>query len=91
MYMAMKQTGAPVSLDDNRGPTILGATMTVTIAALITFSARLYVRIYMIKSVGWDVSVRERMCRVVAEDVLGLYHGHSDDSGRIKTFPEGVE
>jgi hypothetical protein len=88
MYMAMKQTGAPVSLDDNRGPTILGATMTVTIAALITFGARVYVRMYMIKSVGWDVSVRERTCRVIAEDVLGLYHGRSDDSGKIETLLE---
>jgi hypothetical protein len=31
--------------------------MTVTIAALVTMIARLYVRIRMIRNVGWDVSI----------------------------------
>jgi hypothetical protein len=34
--------------------------MTVTIAALITMIARLYVRIRMIRNVGWDVSIPVR-------------------------------
>lgn len=42
--------------DENEGPTILGATLTVTIAALITTAARLYVRAKLIRNVGWDVS-----------------------------------
>jgi hypothetical protein len=42
-------------VDENQGPTILAATLTVTIAALITTVTRMYVRIGMIKNVGWDV------------------------------------
>jgi len=33
---------------------ILGATLTVTIAALLTTVARLYVRLKMIRNIGWD-------------------------------------
>jgi hypothetical protein len=40
--------------DENLGPVILGATLTVTIAALITIATRLYVRLLMIRNVGWD-------------------------------------
>ncbi|KAL6710095.1 hypothetical protein ACN47E_009886 [Coniothyrium glycines] len=40
--------------DENQGPTILGATLTVTIAALITMATRLYVRARVIRNVGWD-------------------------------------
>jgi hypothetical protein len=42
--------------NENQGPTILGATWTVTIAALLTTIARLYVRVGVIRNVGWDVS-----------------------------------
>lgn len=41
--------------DEQQGATILGATLTVTIAALITMVARLYVRVRVIRNVGWDV------------------------------------
>ena len=41
-------------LNEDQGPVILGATLTVTIAALITIATRLYVRLYMIRNVGWD-------------------------------------
>lgn len=41
---------------ENQGPTILGATLTVTILAVATTIARLYVRIRMIRNIGWDVS-----------------------------------
>lgn len=39
---------------ENGGPTILGATLTVTVFALLTLIVRLYVRIRMIKNLGWD-------------------------------------
>jgi hypothetical protein len=41
---------------ENEGPNILGATLTVTIVALLTLAVRLYVRLKMIRNVGWDVS-----------------------------------
>lgn len=48
---------APVQYPkENEGSAILGATLTVTIVALITFITRLYVRVRMIRNVGWDVS-----------------------------------
>lgn len=47
----------PYRPNENEGPTILGATLTVTIAALLAVIARLYVRIRMIRNVGWDVSI----------------------------------
>jgi hypothetical protein len=58
MHMVTQRAEAlPVRPNENQGPTILGATMTVTIAALITMIARLFVRIHMIRNIGWDVSV----------------------------------
>jgi hypothetical protein len=58
MHMITQRAEAlPVPPNENQGPTILGATMTVTIAALLTMIARLYVRIRMIRNIGWDVSV----------------------------------
>ncbi|EUC34235.1 hypothetical protein COCCADRAFT_4378 [Bipolaris zeicola 26-R-13] len=45
---------AAVRPDENQGPTILGATLSVFILAVITTIARLYVRIRMIRNVGWD-------------------------------------
>ena len=48
--------GAVMRADERQGPVILGATLTVTIAALITTVARLYVRAGVIRNVGWDVS-----------------------------------
>lgn len=40
--------------NEDQGPVILGATLTVTIAALMTMATRLYVRLHMIRNVGWD-------------------------------------
>lgn len=40
--------------DINNGPKLLAATLVVTIAALISVLARMWVRKIMIKSVGWD-------------------------------------
>ncbi|PSN70207.1 hypothetical protein BS50DRAFT_308404 [Corynespora cassiicola Philippines] len=39
---------------EDAGPLILGATLTVTGLALITMVTRLYVRLKMIRNVGWD-------------------------------------
>lgn len=39
---------------EDQGPVVLGATLTVTIAALITMATRLFVRVHMIRNVGWD-------------------------------------
>jgi hypothetical protein len=47
----------PLRPDENQGPVILGATLTVTIAALLAVIARLYVRVRMIRNIGWDVSM----------------------------------
>jgi len=44
----------PVPPNEDQGPVILGATLTVTIAALITMLTRLYVRIFMLRHTGWD-------------------------------------
>jgi hypothetical protein len=41
--------------DENRGPVILAATPIVTISALLTVLARMYVRVFMIRNVGADV------------------------------------
>ena len=44
-------TGEP---DINNGPKLLGATGTVTAAALIAVIARLWIRKFVLKFVGWD-------------------------------------
>lgn len=40
--------------DDNYGPKLVGATAVVTIFALISVILRLWVRVGIVKSVGWD-------------------------------------
>lgn len=52
--MASTTEAGPNVPNEDQGPVILGATLTVTIAALITMATRLYVRIHMIRNVGWD-------------------------------------
>lgn len=43
--------------DDNEGGTILGAVVSVTSLALIVVLTRVYVRGFMIRNLGWDVSL----------------------------------
>ncbi|KAK1623768.1 hypothetical protein BDP81DRAFT_287113, partial [Colletotrichum phormii] len=43
--------------EENEGPTVLAATITVTCVALIVVAARLWVRLGMIHSFGFDVSL----------------------------------
>jgi hypothetical protein len=68
---------APVQYPkENEGSAILGATLTVTIVALITFITRLYVRLRMIRNVGWDVSrSADRSYFLRTHIWLGLHHG----------------
>ncbi|KAI2780124.1 hypothetical protein F4815DRAFT_471263 [Daldinia loculata] len=40
--------------DENRGPQIAGAVVSTTLAALVVFCARMYVRLRMIRSIGID-------------------------------------
>ena len=42
--------------DENAGPAILGAVVSVTSLALIVVLTRVYVRGFMIRNLGWDVS-----------------------------------
>ena len=58
---------------EDAGPLILGATLTVTSLALITMVTRLYVRLKMIRNVGWDVSISPTIFVVtVTDEFLGL-------------------
>lgn len=43
--------------EENEGPTVLAATLTVTSVAFIVVAARLWVRLGMIHSFGFDVSL----------------------------------
>lgn len=52
---------APARPDERAGPTILAATLTVTIAALLSTIGRGYVRVCMIKNMGWDVSLPHKI------------------------------
>lgn len=54
LSMATMSGAAQGIPDEDQGPVILGATLTVTIAALMTMVTRLYVRLVMIRNVGWD-------------------------------------
>lgn len=71
--------------DDNQGPRILAATSIVTAGAAITVLARMYVRIFLIRNVGVDVSVV--FCLVYteidcADQPRGLYHAADHDLGK---------
>jgi len=46
----------PSNPADNDSVRIVAATMVVTMAAFITYMARLYVRVIMVRSIGLDVS-----------------------------------
>ncbi|KAF2752064.1 hypothetical protein M011DRAFT_15101 [Sporormia fimetaria CBS 119925] len=64
---------------ENEGPHILGATLTVTIVALISTIMRLFVRIKLISNVGWDdlimvvamVLVVVGQCIIIPQVMLG--------------------
>jgi hypothetical protein len=56
MHTIVQRLDAAMRPNVNEGPTILALTLSVTTVALISTIARFYVRIKMIKNVGWDVS-----------------------------------
>lgn len=84
MATAFRQTDQGLPNED-QGTVILGATLTVTIAALITVVTRLYVRIQMIHNVGWDdlvmVSAMVLVCHY-------NFHIHWPDSPRDRQAME---
>lgn len=51
--MELRQVQYP---KEDEGPRMLVVTSTITILALLTIIVRLFVRIKMIRNVGWDVS-----------------------------------
>jgi hypothetical protein len=58
MYSLIQRADAampPMRPNINMGPTILASTLAVTGVALVSTIARFYVRIRMIRNVGWDV------------------------------------
>jgi hypothetical protein len=83
----MMGTDYPEMVDENKGPAILAATLTVTVAAVITMVTRMYVRIGMIRNVGWDVRNCLRKCQlsilmcrqdyVMCFAMLLVYHSYS--------------
>ncbi|PVH91818.1 hypothetical protein DM02DRAFT_545072 [Periconia macrospinosa] len=78
---------------ENYGPTVLGVTITVTIIALITLIARLYVRVKMIRNVGWDDYVMiAAMVVCIAEQAVIIREVHFGAGKHINQIsPEGIK
>ena len=55
--LVINEFGLPSNPAENDGPRILGATLAVTGLALITYMARMHVRLVMVRNVGLDVSL----------------------------------
>ncbi|KAF4544800.1 Integral membrane protein [Lasiodiplodia theobromae] len=63
------QEGPPPP-NENAGPTILGVTVGMTVlASVISFALRLYVRIRMIRKIGWDDYM---MCIAALLSIIGM-------------------
>ncbi|GAQ10036.1 hypothetical protein ALT_7357 [Aspergillus lentulus] len=75
--------------DENRGPVILAATSIVTISALLTVLARMYVRVFMIRNVGADVRP-SALKAIHLADWIGLYDGLDRGAGWAIIIPEVV-
>jgi hypothetical protein len=66
---------------EDAGPRMLAITLTATTFALLTLITRLYVRIKMIRNVGWDVRIEFLMRNRASADISpGLSHDRSHDS-----------
>lgn len=66
--------------DIDQGPRILAATTITTIVALVIVLARFYVRIWVVRNVGYDVCILPCFSAVeldgeLTDAGLGLYHG----------------
>ncbi|KAF2124902.1 hypothetical protein P153DRAFT_425966 [Dothidotthia symphoricarpi CBS 119687] len=77
--------GQAVLRDEDQGPVILGATLTVTIAALMTTLTRVYVRLRMIRNVGWDCVVGQIVIIPEVHLGAGRHRVHVDP----ESFKEG--
>lgn len=54
----MSETSAlPSNPNENEGTSILIGTVFITVLATITVFARFYVRLFIIRNTGWDVSL----------------------------------
>lgn len=84
MYATLPREESQPIEDD--GPRLLGAVLGITLFALVTMVARLYVRIRLIRNVGWDV----RFTRDLRSDriltIAGLLHVIRDDSGEMYCY-----
>jgi len=69
---------------ENEGPSILAATLTVTLVALMTTAVRLYARIGVIRNVGWDVGMRNLLFQSTSDREIGLCHDSSHAHGMEK-------
>ncbi|KAK1758803.1 hypothetical protein QBC47DRAFT_336241 [Echria macrotheca] len=52
--LVINEFGLPSNPAENDGPRILGATLAITILALITYSTRMCVRLVMVRNIGLD-------------------------------------
>lgn len=74
--------------NENEGPTILAATLTVTSLALVTLIIRLFVRIRMIRNVGWDdYTMIVAMALCVAGQVVIIPEVHYGAGKHINYIP----
>lgn len=62
---------------ENDGPRILGAVLGITTIAVITMTARLYVRIKLISNVGWDVGLHKASVWTHGADNFRIIAWHS--------------
>lgn len=65
-FHTLQSMTLPSNPNENGGPNILIATLLVTVLATITVLARIYVRSFMIRNPGWDVSRKPCLSPVLA-------------------------
>jgi hypothetical protein len=84
MYTSTPRANTRIPPDENEGPRILASTLTVTIVAAIIMVSRFYVRLRMVKNIGWDVSGMSRSVKKPTDHFLpGLYDDNGDDHGML--------
>ncbi|KAK0621023.1 hypothetical protein B0T14DRAFT_432492 [Immersiella caudata] len=95
--VVINEFGLPSNPAEDDGPRILGATLAITILALITYSTRLYVRLVMVRNVGLDdyfMSFAMAMC-VAGQGVIwgSIVYGAGRHMGDIplEHLPTGLK
>lgn len=58
----MDPANLPSNPNENGAADILGSTLFVVCLATVVVLARLYVRVFIIRGTGWDVSLLSRLC-----------------------------